>query len=155
MKVTKLLPTFTVALASLAMFPVRAADPDPKIMAVTLPEKINWNNGPNADIATLHGDPSKPGIYIQLIRWHKGNMSRPHTHPNPRYITVLSGTWWMGWGPEFDPDSTYPAKAGTFVIHHPNELHYDGAKDEDCVIYVVGEGPANTPTVGPTSGKAK
>jgi hypothetical protein len=62
-------------------------------------------------------------------------------HPNARYITVISGTWWLGSGPKFDPDSTYPAKAGTFVVHHPNQLHYDGAKDEDCVIQIVGMGP--------------
>lgn len=128
--------------------PGRAAEPDPKAITYTLPDKIDWNKGPNNDTAILQGDPSKPGLYIQLIRWHAGNMSRPHTHPNDRYIYVISGTWWMGWGPKFDPGSTFPVKAGTYVVHHAGELHYDGAKDGDCVLYIVGMGPVNTPQVG-------
>lgn len=130
-----------MALAALAIFPMRAADPDPKIMSVTLPDKIEWRKSASADTAILQGDPSKPGLYIELVRWHAGNMSRPHMHPSARYITVISGTWWLGWGDKFDPASTYPAKAGTYVVHHPNQLHYDGAKDEDCVIQIVGMGP--------------
>lgn len=143
------------ALLSLALFlvPTQAAEPDPKVMSITLPDKINWVKGAQSDSAILQGDPSKPGIYVQLTRWHAGNMSRPHTHPNARYITVISGTWWLGWGPTYDPASTYPVKAGSYVVHHANELHYDGAKDEDCVILIVGEGPANSVPAG--QGKAK
>ena len=142
----------SVLLAGLVFLltPGRAAEPDPKAITYTLPDKIDWKKGPNNDTAILQGDPSKPGLYIQLIRWHPGNMSRPHTHPNDRYIYVISGTWWMGWGSKFDPDSTFPVKAGTYVVHHAGELHYDGAKTEDCVLYIVGMGPVNTPQVGGT-----
>lgn len=129
----------------LLLAPSRAAEqpafPPAEIMAVTLPDKIDWQRGPTSDRAVLYGDPSKPGVYVQLVRWKAGNMSRPHMHPNARYITVIEGTWWLGSGPKYDPASTYPAKAGTFVVHHPNQLHYDGAKDEDCVIQIVGMGP--------------
>jgi len=135
--------------AALALFlilsSIRAAEspaePPKDIMSVTLPDKINWRRSASADTAILQGDPSKPGLYIELVRWHAGNMSRPHMHPTARYITVISGTWWLGSGTKFDPASTYPGKAGTYVVHHPNEMHYDGAKDEDCVIQIVGMGP--------------
>jgi quercetin dioxygenase-like cupin family protein len=122
----------------------RAAEPDPKIISYTLPDKIEWRKSANADTATIQGDTSKPGIYIQLIRWHPHNMSRPHTHPTDRYIYVLSGTWWMGQGPKYDPDSTFPVQAGTYVVHHANEIHYDGAKDTECLLYIVGMGPLVT-----------
>ncbi len=129
----------------IALAPTHAAEPPklpPKeIMSVTLPDQINWQRGATSDRAILSGDPTKPGIYVELVRWHAGNTSRPHMHPNARYITVISGTWWLGSGPKYDPDSMYPAKAGTFVVHYPNQLHYDGAKDEDCVIEIVGMGP--------------
>lgn len=130
--------------------PGRAAEPDPKAITFTLPDKIDWKKGAANDTAILQGDPSKPGLYIQLIRWHPGNMSRPHTHPNDRYIYVISGTWWMGWGPEYAPDSTFPVKTGTYVVHHAGELHYDGAKTEDCVLYIIGMGPVSAPQVGRT-----
>lgn len=144
-----------IALFALAvsLVPMQAAEPDPKVMSYTLPDKINWVKTATQDTAILQGDPAKPGLYMELIRWHAGNMSRPHTHPNARYITVISGTWWLGWGPTYDPASTFPAKAGTYVVHHANQLHYDGAKDEDCVILIVGEGPANSVPAGQGKGK--
>lgn len=130
--------------ATALLLPTRAAEPDPKAITYTLPDKIEWKKGTASDSAILLGDPAKPGLYIQLTKWHPGNMSRPHTHPNDRYITVLSGTWWMGTGSTYDPVSAFPVKAGSYVVHHANELHYDGAKDEDCVLYIVGMGPATS-----------
>ena len=32
--------------------------------------------------------------------------------------------------------------AGTFVTHYGQQVHFDGAKDEDTVLLIVGEGPA-------------
>jgi hypothetical protein len=123
----------------------RAAEkPDPKMISITLPDEINWRKSPNADIATIQGDPTKPGIYIQLIKWHPGHMSRPHYHGEERYIWVISGTWWVGAGPKYDPDSTYPVPAGSLVIDHPKQIHYDGAKEGDCLLYIVGMGPSST-----------
>jgi quercetin dioxygenase-like cupin family protein len=141
MKVTKQISALVVVLAGLVVSQSRAAEPDPKIMSVTLPEKIDWKEGGGNATAVLVGDPSKPGLYVELVKWHAGQMSQPHMHPSARYITVISGTWWVGWGPKFDPASTYPVKAGSFVVHHPNQLHYDGAKEADCVIEIVGIGP--------------
>ena len=56
-------------------------------------------------------------------------MSRPHWHPNDRFITVIKGTWWVGTGEPFDPDTTIPVPAGSYVTHFGKEIHYDGAKD--------------------------
>ena len=85
---------FSAALAAVVflLLPVRAAELDPKAITITLPDNIPWKKGPNQDNATLVGDPSKPGIYIQMLRWHAGNNSRPHMHSTDRFITVLSGT---------------------------------------------------------------
>ena len=48
----------------------------------------------------------------------------------------------MGTGEKFDPASTVPVPAGSYVIHYANKIHYDGAKDEEAVIEVHGIGPA-------------
>jgi hypothetical protein len=72
-----------------------------------LPDQIAWRKPDDRGVQTtvMVGDPSKPGLYAVLTKWLKGNhFSRPHFHPNDRYITVLSGTWWVGSGPKFDPD---------------------------------------------------
>jgi quercetin dioxygenase-like cupin family protein len=62
----------------------------------------------------------------------------PHFHPNNRFITVLSGTWWVG----TELDSTVPLPAGTFVTHFAEQIHYDGAKDDGALLEIVGDGPA-------------
>lgn len=139
-----LIPCAAIAASLFVFVPGRAAEPDPKAIAFTLPDKIEWKTGKASDTAILQGDPSKPGIYVQLIKWHPHNMSRPHTHNQERYVVVLSGIWWVGTGTKWDPEQTYPMPAGSYVVDRPNEVHWDGAKDSECVIYLVGMGPVNT-----------
>jgi quercetin dioxygenase-like cupin family protein len=93
------------------------------------------------------GDPAKPGPYIVLVKWHPGHMSRPHFHPNDRFITVISGTWWVGSGTKFDADNTVPLPAGSFVTHFGKQVHWDGAKDEEAMLLIAGEGPATSTRV--------
>jgi len=113
------------------------------------PAQLTWGPPPavfeqNAQMALVSGDPSKPGPYVARIKWFPGNMSRPHFHPNDRFFVVISGTWWMGTGERFDPASTVPAPAGSYVIHYGGKIHYDGAKDEETIIQVWGMGPATS-----------
>ena len=118
---------------------------NPAAIAYKLPEQIQWRDDPiGAKMAVVLGDPSKPGLYIVLTKWHPHHMSRPHFHPNDRFITVLSGTWWVGTGSKYDPDSTVPVPAGSFVTHYGKQIHYDGAKEGDALLEILGEGPATS-----------
>ncbi|MGB6875832.1 MAG: cupin domain-containing protein [Candidatus Acidiferrales bacterium] len=115
---------------------------DPATLAYKLPSQIHWvDDAIGAKTAVLLGDPSKPGLYIVLVKWTPHHMSHPHWHPNDRFITVLSGTWWVGTGTKFDPDRTVPMPAGSFVTHYGKHVHFDGAKDQEAVLEIVGEGP--------------
>jgi oxalate decarboxylase/phosphoglucose isomerase-like protein (cupin superfamily) len=112
-----------------------------------LPEQIPWKDNPkNAGVkqAVLYGDPDKPGLYVVMVKWLPGNMSRPHWHPNDRLITVIKGTWWVGASGTFDPEATVPMPAGTAVTHFGRQVHYDGAKDEETILVISGEGPATS-----------
>ena len=116
---------------------------DPATTAYTRPGQIHWQHDPiGADTAVLEGDPSKPGMYIVRVKWAPHHMSHPHWHPNDRFITVLSGTWWVGTGAKFDPERTAPMPAGSFVTDFAKHVHYDGAKDQEVTLEIVGEGPA-------------
>jgi hypothetical protein len=117
---------------------------DPSMVTTKTPDQIEWKINASNRTATLVGDPNKPGIYVQLLTWPKGNnFSRPHSHPNDRFIMVLSGTWWVGTGDTFDPENlTVPMKPGTFVTHFAKGVHWDGAKDEDTTLIIIGEGSA-------------
>lgn len=81
-------------------------------------------------------------MYIVLVKWAPHHMSHPHWHPHDRFITVLSGTWWVGTGAKFDPERTVPMPAGSFVTDFAKGVHYDGAKDQEVTLEIVGDGPA-------------
>ena len=122
-----------------------AAELNPAAVIYKLPDQIPWSpvDARGAQSAVVVGDPAKPGFYLVYNKWTKGNhFSRPHFHPNDRYIVVLQGTWWVGSGPKFDPANTTPMPAGSFVTHFGKQVHWDGAKDEDAVLLIMGEGPA-------------
>ena len=124
---------------------VSAEDLNPAAIMITPPKDIKWVEGAGgAANAILAGDPNKPGIYVELTKWHGGHMSRPHFHQNDLFIYVISGTWWVGTGTKYDPDSTKPIQAGSYVTHFAKQVHYDGSKEGDTVLEIVGMGPATS-----------
>lgn len=118
--------------------------PDPSHIPFTVPDNIAWEGDParGEQQFKLFGDPSKPGWYAILLKWYPGHFSKPHLHPNVRYITVLSGHWWVSSSNVYDPSKTYPLPAGTIARDEAGTVHWDGAKDEPVVLEIVGEGPA-------------
>ena len=104
---------------------------NPAETRVTLPDQIRWTAwtaGPphSAEMATLFGGLDKPGEYVVLMRWYPGYMSAPHKYVTDRLCVVVSGTWWINSGPDFDPESCVPVPAGSFVHRVAETWHYDG-----------------------------
>ena len=117
------------------------------------PEQVHWQDlpgGHGAQIATIAGDPSGHGVYVQRVRFPPHVMDRPHWHPNDRYITVISGTWFTGTGATFDPAHAVPLKPGSYMFHPAGALHWDGSNsDEEVVVQVFGVGPVETVQADP------
>jgi len=132
------------------------ADTDDSAFIRIQPEQVNWQEAPGTNgvkTAAIYGDPSKPGVYVVRVWFPPGVMSRPHSHPDDRYAVVLKGTWWTGTGEKFDPPSTKPVKTGGFMKHPAREVHYDGAKDEEVQLQLIGQGPGGTEYVRPEDGR--
>lgn len=132
------------------------AKPDPTHVEFVLPSDMQWEGTGGQRHVNLIGDPAKPGLYIRLAKWLPGNYSRPHFHDIERYFYVVSGTWWVSSSKTYDPATTYPMTTGTFVTHHANTVHFDGANEkEDGTILEIGVGPmkstscASSPTACP------
>jgi len=142
--------TCIAALAWLASFAV-LADPPAQVMNIYREGELSFapsKTTPGISQAVIWGSPAKPNeVYIVRNRFSPGTFSRPHFHPETRYITVIKGTWWVGSGPKFDPSATTPVPAGSTVVHHPNQIHWDGAKDEEAVVQIMGVGPSATTRV--------
>jgi len=93
---------------------------------------------------TIFGDPAKAGLYAIRRRFKPGEMSRPHYHDKERLVTVIKGTWYTGEGDVFDPAKTTPVKTGGFMLHPAGLHHWDGAKDEEVIVQIIGMGPVQT-----------
>jgi len=79
----------------LASSPAFAADLNPAALAYKSPDQLKWRDPTGAagiNQAVLVGDPEKPGLYVVMNRFKPGNFSRPHFHPNDRFITVMIPT---------------------------------------------------------------
>jgi len=151
-------PFFRLSLILVALLCTSASIParaDPAIQIFDM-DGLVWQDYPGlpgVKFVVLAGNPREPGLYVIRAKFAPHTMSRPHWHPEARYVTVVKGTWWAGTGDKFDPESTTPIAAGGFAIHAPREVHYDGAKDEEAIVQITGMGPSGTTVVTPAEPK--
>ena len=143
---------------ALAAGSAEASRIDPAETIVRLPDQIAWKTNPgfpadSVEMAPLFGATTARGLYYVLIRWHPGYMSAPHTYVTDRLCVVVSGTWWVNSGADFDPAHTVPAPAGTFVRRVAHTPHYDGVRrdgTEPAVIAICGIGPVGQKWLDPS-----
>ncbi len=158
MRVSRLV-RWTSGAAFVAGLSITATGQSPAVYKPAVPQGFVRMDADEVPTGTIFGDPTKPGIYItrNLFRagpggGQMGASSRPHYHDQDRYVTVIKGTWWVALGPEADtyqPEKMTPMKAGSFVFHPAFGHHYDGAKDEDAIVQIIGMGPVKTVNLEP------
>jgi hypothetical protein len=144
-------------LAALPWAMAQASTLDPSQTIITLPDHIPWQFRPNypkdsVTSAPLLGSRSEPGIYYELIKWFPGYMSAPHTYDTDRLCVVVSGTWWVNSGADFDPSRCVPVPAGSFVRRVAHTPHYDGviaSGKEPAVIAICGMAPVDMRYIEP------
>ena len=145
------------AMHATATDPAGAA-PDPTHIPIIPAGDIKWSGMEGrSQSATLYGEPNTPGSpYGVLMKWYPGNFSRPHFHTAPRWIYVISGTWWVSSSNVYNEKLTYPVHAGAFVQDMVNTVHWDGSRSGDkepAVLLITGIGPAANTAVD-ENGKA-
>jgi hypothetical protein len=136
----------------------QAAKIDRSMTQITLADAIRWTPWSGApqhsgEMATLHGALDEPGPYVVLMKWYPGYMSAPHSYRTDRLSVVLSGTWWVNSGADFDPENTVPVSAGGFVRRVAHTPHYDGVKkgaSEPAVIALFGIAPVDLKLADPS-----
>jgi quercetin dioxygenase-like cupin family protein len=114
-----------------------------------MPDQIKWASAPpgvtkDAQAAVLAGPLDKAVPYTQRVRIAPGGMVAPHTHPDARYTTVLSGALTVGLGETIDAGKETRYPAGSFVVMPGGQPHYSLAKDGEVVYQESGYGPTGT-----------
>jgi len=152
--------TLAALIAGAAVVPVTqlyaGSETDEKGFVTLKPGNEEWKDAPGytgIQMMLVEGDPTKAGPYVVRVKFSPGTMSMPHQHPDDRLVTVIKGTWYTGTSETFEPGSTKPLPAGSFMKHPAGAAHYDGAKDGEVIVQIMGVGPSGTVFFKPELGK--
>ena len=92
----------------------------------------------------LKGDPEKPGVYTISLTIPANTKIEAHSHPDDRVATVISGTWYIGYGSRFDEQKLKALTPGSFYTEPPNVAHFARTGNEPVAVQITGVGPTGT-----------
>lgn len=92
----------------------------------------------------LYGDPAKPGPYVLEIRVPANTAIASHTHRDDRFATVISGTWYFGFGTNPGTARVKALTAGGLYTEPGKLPHFAFTRDEPAVVRITGMGPSDT-----------
>lgn len=136
-----------VVLLLLALLLSAVAGAQPPVAQPILPETLTWFGPPDNPAlrgAWVLGAEKAPGLYLLRVKLAKDGKIAPHTHPDDRHTTVLSGTLYVGFGEQADPAGMVAVPAGGVYFAPANVAHFIWAKDGDVVYQEGGCGPTAT-----------
>lgn len=99
----------------------------------------------------VKGDPAKPGLYTMLLRVGPNTKIEAHAHPDDRVATVISGTWYFGYGAKFDESRLKMLPAGSVYTEPPHSNHFAMTRGDGVTIQITGTGPSGTVYVDPSN----
>jgi len=91
--------------------------------------------------ATLDGSTNAAAPYTIRVHMTKDGRILPHTHPDPRVITVVDGNLCYGFGATFDAEACKDYPEGSYFVVPANVPHYGFGKNE-AVYQESGVGPS-------------
>lgn len=92
----------------------------------------------------LTGDPTRVGLYTIQLTIPANTTIQSHTHPDDRVATVIDGTWYIGYGTQFDEKKLKALKPGSFYTEPGGEAHFARTGKRPVVIQITGYGPTGT-----------
>jgi len=136
--------TIFVAASTLSIICVTGVAGDaPSGAAKFTPVDLKWapsTRVPGLQKAEMTGDDKKAGPYMYRIKFPAGFRMQAHAHPDSRSYTVISGTWYIGWGDKFDESKLIVLPAGSFYTEPANAPHFVATRGE-VEIQITGWGP--------------
>ena len=136
--------------AALAAAPKKAGKRTPDAVSLNAAE-VKWGGAPpsfpkGAQLAVLHGDPSKKGEFALRFRMPDGYRISPHWHSKDEQLTILAGTFILHMGDTMDA----PAHSLTAGAYHflPGRMHH-AAEAQGETVLEVHAWPAFAPRLRP------
>jgi quercetin dioxygenase-like cupin family protein len=114
--------------------------------------ELKWKPSPRVaglETADMIGDSSKPGPYTYRVKFPANFKIEAHSHPEDRSYTIVSGTWYIGWGNKYDAGALTALPPGSFYTEPANVAHFVATRDEPAVVQISGTGPSAVKYVDP------
>ena len=142
---------------SLTVLGAYGADDLPESAVRVTTEELKWRPGrvPGQELAPLIGDSTKPGPFVERVKFPANFTVQAHSHPEDRTYTVISGTWYVGYGDKLDPAKLKALPAGSFHTEPANVNHFVVTKEGGAVVQITGTGPTATRYVDPAHAPKK
>ena len=102
------------------------------------PSELQWKAGRVAGLerANLVGEPGKAGPVVFRLKLPPNYTVQAHTYPDDRTYTIMSGTWYLGWGTKFDDAKLKALPAGSFYTSG-QRAHFVATQSEPVVSTLV------------------
>ncbi len=157
MKTSGLAHLLGALVLGVAAWSALAADDLPADAVRITVDELKWRPGrvPGHEIAPMIGDSRQPGRYVERVKFPANNVSQAHSHPEDRTYTVISGTWYVGYGDKLDPAKLKALPPGSYHTEPANVNHFSVIKEEGVVVQIAGSGPTATTFVTPLEAAKK
>lgn len=150
------LTLITYTALALASAPTGAEVPENALMLT--PEQMKWEDNPRVPglgVARIEGNAKKTGPFVHRVKFPKGRVVQAHSHPDDRTYTVISGTWYIGWGETYDESKLMALPAGSFYTEPAGVPHFIATPDGEAVVQITGTGITAVDFVDPAHAPKK
>lgn len=127
-----------------AAFAEKTAKKNEKAAVMMTAKDIKWADAPpdlprGAQMAVLHGDPTKPGTFTVRLKVPDGYKIPPHWHSNDEELTIMQGMLMLHLGDSMESES-HNLDAGSY--HYlPAKTHHGAQAKGETIVQVYGPGP--------------
>ena len=132
------------SIASTSVVQGKISESSPVDFVTVQPASIKWKSYPNepgVQSAVLFGNPLEVGPLIMRYRLPANFQVQPHTHPNTRTYTILSGAWKLGLGEKFEIEKLQTFTQGGLYRLPANLPHFQEAGSMGATIQIESIGP--------------
>lgn len=127
-----------------------------RIVSLLRSDQIRWQEIlPGVQRAVLAGEPEHRGSeFVVRYRLPDGFEIPPHWHPEHEHVTVIEGTFLMGFGETFQRAKMRALAAGSYVYIPKRVRHYTACRGV-VVVQAHGKGPFKIVYVNPKDDPAR
>ena len=107
-------------------------------------DKVGGSGLAGVHTKVLFGDPSKEGFYSILLFVPAHTTIQAHAHRDDRMATVVTGTWYFGYGDHFDAGSLKKLPPGSVYSEPGGHNHFARTDKDPVIVQISGYGPTDT-----------